>query len=322
MFPGGSLDDFSAPLFVAWQLTNRCSGRCMACCEGSGPDKGWPDELTREPALGVARQLAAGGIPYVAFGGGEPLQVPHVWAIFQTFADAGVAIKLETDGKRIDAAAADRLAGLGVENVQVSLDGATAESHAAMRPGAATFEEATGALRRLTARGVAAELVFVPTRANLHEALAAYDLAVELGCRAFVTGPLMRLGRGAERWRTLAPGAQAWDETAEALRARSRARSGAGPRLAIYPWDIEAEIQQRLKSPQAMMLIVPNGQVKLLNALPFAPGDLRRQSLEEAWRSYQRGWRHPAVADFIARCRTEPGLLRHANETWPLPRPA
>ena len=312
-----SIEDFSAPLFVAWQLTNRCGGRCLACCEESGPDKAWPDELDREEAIGVARQIAETGIPYVAFGGGEPMRIPYVWEIFQTLSDGGVAIKIETDGGELDDAAVERLAGLRVDNVQVSVDGATAETHEALRPGAASFAEATGALRRLSARNVPAEWVFVPSRRNLHEAVAAYELAAELGCSVFVTGPLMRLGRAALDWQNLAPSPPDWAATVEALEARAAAAGG--PRLAIYPWDIETEIQRRLESPQAMILIVPNGRVKLLNALPFAPGDLRRQTVEQAWRSYQRAWRSQEVADFVARCRNEPGLLRHANETWPVP---
>ena len=316
MFPAASIEDFSAPLFVAWQLTNRCSGRCFACCEESGPDKSWPDELGREEAIGVARQIAETGIPYVAFGGGEPMRVPYVWEIFQTLSDGGVAIKIETDGGELDDAAVERLSRLRVDNMQVSVDGATAETHEALRPGAASFAAATGALRRLTAHGIPAEWVFVPTRHNLHEAVAAYELAAELGCHVFVTGPLMRLGRAALDWQDLAPRPSDWATTAEALQARSAAT--VGPRLAIYPWDIEAEIQRRLENPQAMILIVPNGRVKLLNALPFAPGDLRRQTVEEAWRSYQRAWRSQEVADFVARCRNDVDLLRHANETWPV----
>jgi MoaA/NifB/PqqE/SkfB family radical SAM enzyme len=316
MLPGATFEDFSAPLFIAWQLTNRCSGRCPACCEESGPDKGWADELSRAEALDVARQLTEAGIPYVAFGGGEPLGVPHAWEIFDVLSEAGTAIKIETDGRYVDEAAADRLAGLRVDNAQISVDGARPETHALMRPGSATFEQATGALQRLSRRGVPAELVFVPTRHNLDEAVATFDLAVELGCSAFVTGPLMRLGRAAHAWDELAPSAEAWAETERALRARAAAHADAATRLSIYPYDIESEVQQRLDSPQAMMLIVPNGRVKLLNALPFAPGDLRRQSVLEAWRSYQRGWRSPEVAAFIRRCRDAPELLRHANETW------
>src|SRR4249919_3436327 len=74
---GGSVDEYRAPLFLAWQLTNRCTARCIACCEESGPDRAWGDELRRDEALDLARRIVDSAIPYVAFGGGEPLGVPH-----------------------------------------------------------------------------------------------------------------------------------------------------------------------------------------------------------------------------------------------------
>ncbi len=135
---GRSVDEYRAPLFVAWQLTNRCQGRCIACCEESGPDRAWRDELTRAEALDLARRIVEAGVPYVAFGGGEPLGVPFCFEIFETFAAGGVAQKLETDGTRVDDAAADRLAKLGFDCIQVSVDGATAATHAAVRPGEAS----------------------------------------------------------------------------------------------------------------------------------------------------------------------------------------
>ena len=76
------MGDYRAPLFLAWQLTNRCTSRCLHCCEESGPEKRWKDEMSREQALGLAREIVELGIPYVAFGGGEPLGVPHVWEVF------------------------------------------------------------------------------------------------------------------------------------------------------------------------------------------------------------------------------------------------
>lgn len=311
---GRSVDEYRAPLFIAWQLTNRCRARCLACCEESGPDKAWKDELTRAEALDLAQAIVAAGIPYVAFGGGEPLGVPHAWEIFEVLSKGGVAIKLETEGGYIDEAAADRLAALPVQCIQISVDGATAATHERMRPGA-SFASATASLKRLVARQCKPQMVFVPARANLGEIVAAYDLAGELGCDVFVTGPLMRLGRAALGWESLAPAPADWEAAVAAL--RERARLTASPvDLSIYPWDILAEMRTRLESPQAMLLVVPNGRVKLLNALPFAPGDLRRQGLEEAWDAYRRAWKSPEVRAFIERCQADPGLLRHANETW------
>jgi MoaA/NifB/PqqE/SkfB family radical SAM enzyme len=198
--------------------------------------------------------------------------------------------------------------------VQISVDGATAATHDRLRPGSG-HAEALRAIERLVARGIAPQLVFVPTRLNLHEALAAYDLAAALGCSAFVTGPLMRLGRAAERWDDLAPDDASWRATEAALRARAAARP-TPMALSIYPWDIVTEVETRLAQPQAMLLIVPDGKVKLLNALPFCAADLRRQSLADAWAAYRDAWRTDEVRAFVRRCRETPGLLRHANETW------
>lgn len=256
---------------------------------------------------------------YVAFGGGEPLGVAHCWELLEVLADCGIALKLETDGRHIDGAAADRIASLGAVCVQISVDGATAATHERMRPGS-SFAQAIAAIERLAARGRPPQWVFVPTRINMPEITAAYERARELGCEAFVTGPLMRIGRAAAHWDRLASSPPEWQAAVRALEERSRAL-GPGMRLSIYPWDILTEMERRLEHPQAMLLIVPNGRVKLLNALPFAVADLRRHSLGEAWRSYCEGWRTNEVRDFVTACVAQPQLLRHANATWDLGNP-
>jgi len=86
--------------------------------------------------------------------------------------------------------------------------------------------------------------------------------------------------------------------------------------LSIYPWGVREEIRVRRQSPQAMMLVVPDGKAKLLNALPFAPGDVRRQSLAAAWQAVCRAWISPKVNDFMDRVLADPKLLCHANECW------
>lgn len=313
---GRSVHGYRAPLFIAWQLTNRCQAHCVTCCEESGPDQAWRDELRPEEAIELAQRIVAFGVPYVAFGGGEPLGVSHCWRLLELFSASGVAIKLETDGQRIDDAAAERLAALTLQCVQISVDGATAATHQRVRPGS-SFAAATGAIKRLVERGQAPQFVFAPTRFNLHEVVAAYDLAVSLGCSAFVTGPLMRIGRAAANWDRIGCSDDEWQRAADALRQRA-STSEASIALSIYPWDIVTEMERRVESPQAMLLIVPNGKVKLLNALPFCPADLRRDSLAQAWAAYLKAWRSNEVREFVAACRADLGRLRHANETWPM----
>jgi len=316
--PARPVEHYRAPLFVAWQLTNRCRARCIACCEESGPDAAWRDELTAEEAKRLARDIAAADIPYVAFGGGEPLGVSHAWDLLEILTAGGVSLKLETDGSFIDAPRAAQLAGLRAQCIQISVDGPDAATHQRVRPGG-NFKAAVGAIERLAVHGLHAQLVFVPTRLNIDTIADTYALAASLGCESFVTGPLMRLGRAAQDWERIAPTPAQWSRALEALAARAHALGTPVP-LAIYPWDILTEIRTRLASPQAMLLVVPNGKVKLLNALPFAPADLRRDSLDTAWKAYRTAWRSDAVRTFVERCSADPALLRHANETWQVDR--
>ena len=288
------MGDYQAPLFLAWQLTNRCACRCAHCCEDSGLRAAWPDELSKEEALRVAQDCLRCRVPYAAFGGGEPLAVPHVWELFEALSRGGTALKIETDGLLVDDEAAERLRGLDVQCVQVSVDGASALSHERVRPGG-DFKKACAAIERLSSRGMEVELVFAPTRLNASEIAKAYGLASSLGARAFVTGPLMRLGRAARSWEQISPSREQWAQAAALLKERAAAL-GSPVRLSIYPWDIIEEAQARLAGPQAMLLVVPNGKVKLLNALPFVCADLKHESLEEAWKAYQAAWRRPEVA--------------------------
>ena len=113
---------------------------------------------------------------------------------------------------------------------------------------------------------------------------------------------MMRIGRAAAAWERHR--LQRRRVAARRRRAaRARASRAAPIALSIYPWDIVTEMETRLESPQAMLLVVPNGKVKLLNALPFAPADLRRDSLEKAWHAYRDAWRSDEVRAFVGRCR-------------------
>lgn len=311
---GAAVGDYSAPLFLAWQVTNRCQARCLHCCEESGPDKAWRDELTREESLKLARDAVAAGIPYAAFGGGEPLAVKHIWDVLRILVEGGTELKLETNGLPIGEKEADLLAEWKAQCIQISVDGATKKVFETVRPDG-DFDGVMAALKRLAKRGLSPEFVFVPNKINAHEAVAAYELAARLGCRTFVTGPMMRLGRAAMAYNRLSLSDAAWADVERDLKAVA-ARLGEPVKLSVYPWDILTEMRTRLDSPQAMMLVVPNGRAKLLNALPFAPGDLRKHTLLEAWELYKEAWKSDEVRDFVIRAQTDASLLLHANETW------
>ena len=168
-------------------------------------------------------------------------------------AGAGMALKIETDGSRIDEAA-DRLA----RCVGAFRSPSTGQLRKPRGTSGSSFVAATDAIRRLAARGLSPQLVFVPNRLNIDEIDAAFELAVALGCGAFVTGPMMRIGRAAMHWDEIACSEAQWEEAVGRLRELSRA--DARTALSIYPWDIVTEMERRLEHPQAMLLVVPNAR--------------------------------------------------------------
>ena len=70
---------------------------------------------------------------YVNIGGGEPTVRSDFWELVDYATAHQVGVKFSTNGVRIDAAAAARLAASDYVDVQISLDGATAEVNDAVR---------------------------------------------------------------------------------------------------------------------------------------------------------------------------------------------
>jgi MoaA/NifB/PqqE/SkfB family radical SAM enzyme len=240
---------------------------------------------------------------------------PWAFEIFETLTKGGVEIKIETNGLDLDDAACDKLKALKIACVQISIDGKDAATHEKLRPGSG-YAPAWAAIDRLAKRGLEPELVFIPTKINVQDAVPVYEQAAKRGVRTFVTGPMMRLGRAAHAWDSLAATDEQWSDAVMSLKAAAAALKG--PRLAIYPWGIQREMELRAESPQSMVLVVPNGRAKLLNALPFAVADLKTESLASAWPKVGAAWKSKEVQDFVRRAQTETDLLKHANECWDL----
>lgn len=97
------IDHLRAPLLVCWQITRDCDLSCLHCCTESAPGKQLRDELDADEALKLADDIVRSGVPYVMLCGGEPLVVPHFFALAEALGQAGVQLKIETNGQRFDA---------------------------------------------------------------------------------------------------------------------------------------------------------------------------------------------------------------------------
>jgi len=191
-----------APICLTWELTYACNLACSHCLSSSG--KRDPRELSTEECKAVIDELQRMQVFYVNIGGGEPTVRSDFWELVDYATAHQVGVKFSTNGVRIDAEAARRLAASDYVDVQISLDGATAEVNDAVR-GAGSFDMALAALQHLADAGFRdAKISVVCTRHNLGQLDAFKALADRFGATLRLTR-LRPSGRGADVWDDLHP---------------------------------------------------------------------------------------------------------------------
>ena len=311
-----SSGDLLAPLYVAWQITNECNLACLHCIEESGPGKAFRDELDAAGVFDVLEQLMAHEVPYLSFSGGEPMLHPLFYDMVEYVCARGSQLKIETNGHYLTPQNCVRLAELGVKAVQVSLDGASARTFNRIRV-LGEFDTAVEGIKNLHAASVPIEINFSPTCFNADEIGAVVDLAYELGAYSFYTGRTMYTGNAVKAWRHLSVSDAQYDAFFDALRRKADEYRG---RMRVYFHEagLLEELRYRLRHPAALLIVLPNGLVKLINALPFVCGDFRRQSLPEIWANFRRAWQDPRVAQFVDDLAADPGKTRALHQWIPL----
>jgi mycofactocin radical SAM maturase len=190
-----------APICLTWELTYSCNLRCVHCLSSSGEQRS--GELSTAEAMGLIDEWAAMKVFYVNVGGGEPMARPDFFELMDYCLGRGIGVKFSTNGTLIDASAADWIASREYLDVQISLDGATAEANDPVR-GTGSYMRARRAMELLAARGVNFKLNAVATRENVAQLDELHALAQGYGAHLRVTR-LRPAGRGVAVWQNLRP---------------------------------------------------------------------------------------------------------------------
>jgi mycofactocin radical SAM maturase len=191
-----------APICLTWELTYACNLACTHCLSSSGRRD--PRELSTDECKTLIDTFERMQVFYVNIGGGEPTVRSDFWELVDYATAHQVGVKFSTNGVRIDAEVAARLAASDYVDVQVSLDGATAEVNDAVR-GAGSYDMALRALGHLRDAGFRdAKISVVCTRHNIGQLDAFKALADSFGATLRLTR-LRPSGRGADVWDDLHP---------------------------------------------------------------------------------------------------------------------
>ena len=286
---------------ISVNVTNRCNLRCAFCYNIDRADEG--AELSAEEMIqaldSVRRETVKGAA--LAILGGEPLLAKEKAL---AVAEWGIRRKLRpivsTNGLLVDDDFALRAARIGLE-CQVSIDGASAESHEEVR-GKGTFDRALAAVRTFRAAGCHTIMSMVFHASNANEIPDYLRLARSMGASEARFIPIKQVAGGSEY--TQADLARVIRLVADTVTAEPALRGLLGrDYVSILAQTCQAcALRQSCGTGSQTFLLDADGTVYPCISLPypeFAAGNVRETPLPEIWRD------SPVLADLRPKVRTD-----------------
>lgn len=166
----------TVPLLVLY-LTDGCNSRCVTCDIWRNPRRNMDMALVDS----LVDAVQALGVRWILLSGGEVMQHPHWAEIAQRFRQVGVYVMMLTNGLLVRKQATQIIE--SVDELIVSLDGATPETYAAIR-GVDALPRILDGISAVRAAGVRVITRTTLQRGNLHEFLALLSLGVSLDVSA------------------------------------------------------------------------------------------------------------------------------------------
>jgi len=179
-------------------LTGGCNLACRHCWIAPGHQAGGRTFPFLEPRLftAILDQALPLGLSSVKFTGGEPLLHPHIQELLDITREKELALTVETNGVLCTGKLARNIARCRDPFVSVSIDGAKAETHDAIRGVKGSFEGALGGVRRLVAAGLRPQVIMSVMKSNRDEIEPMLELAERAGAGSVKFNIVQPSGRG------------------------------------------------------------------------------------------------------------------------------
>ncbi|MFB6219726.1 MAG: TIGR04053 family radical SAM/SPASM domain-containing protein [Halobacteriaceae archaeon] len=191
------VDTSRRPFVVIWELTQACDLECKHCRAEARPER-HPRELSTgegKALLDDAREFGDGQL--VVLSGGDPLKRDDVAELVEYGTDRGLRMTLTPSGTAsLTAGVIDDLGDAGLRRLALSIDGATADAHDAIRQEAGSFEETIAAARHARSTGVPLQINTTVCSETVGELPAIRDLVADLDAVLWSVFFLVPVGRG------------------------------------------------------------------------------------------------------------------------------
>jgi AdoMet-dependent heme synthase len=292
------------PLGFQLELTHSCNLRCLHCYNASGAagrQADMPFEVWERVVDEIAQML-----PFqVILSGGEPLLLgQRLFRLMDRLHQEPTRFVLITNGWLADRETIERLSAYPYYWMQVSIDGYTPELHDEFRGVKGSWERAVRAAHQIAAMDQALVIAHTVRPANLPTFSQMIDMACVLGATRIICDEAMPVGRAWHERDHLGLTDIQRDTVSEIIYSKQEEYRNTMEVIGVS--DVTDSFAIYQDSPCSVLLIRPNGDVKLDCVLPFVIGNVQRQSLQEIWETVGReAWKHPRVQEFVRGYRDE-----------------
>ncbi|MEM3424360.1 MAG: radical SAM protein [Thermoproteota archaeon] len=302
-----------APFLVVWNFTKQCNLRCKHCYENAGP-KPAPDELTTEEAKKAIDEFANAGVVALAFSGGEPLVRRDFFEIAKYAVEKGFYVSVASNGTLITEKVAQKMKEVGIQYVEVSLDGFE-KTHDEFRGVQGAWKRTVEGIKKCVEAGLYTCVATTATHYNLKEIPKLIDFAEkDLHVQRFIVFNFIPVSRGKEIVeQDLTPKER--EELLDFLYSKLVSAKGleilsTAPQYAVtsYKFAFGPLIVTHFEHKEAMEVLKgktrslaqfiggcgagrlycgmePNGDIEPCVFIPIKVGNIREQSLVDIWRN-------------------------------------
>lgn len=284
--PEGIERIIKSPEHVGVDITSRCNMRCLHCFNRSSdtsPRCIPPDELSDQELFKLINEINNLQSPSLCFCGGEPLlRYKLILKLLKALNNGITKVSMVSNGFLLTKKMVAELVSNGLYNLQISIDGAYAETHEKMRGVKGCYDHAINAIKYMNEVGMPMRSVaFSPTSFNIHEFPLVAKQMNDLNVKQLRVQPLMNLGNALTNPEIFPSIAQYHKLHCYIIEQREKY-----PNMLIEWGD---PIDHLIRFPGILTCFVPyitiraNGSIVLSPYLPITIGNIRKHNIQQYW---------------------------------------
>ena len=277
------------PIEVTYLITNACNAKCKHCYLNAG--RPLPNELTLGEVKKLFADLYDAGVVNIEFSGGEPLLRRDFMEMLKIAQSFDFAISICSNGLLIDEKIAKNFKNIGVELVQISIDGLEANNDFLRGKGA--FEAAGNAVKYLKEAEIRTFVRTTVTKKTLYELEQLVNLAIDLNADLFGAKLFHPVGRGIGYKEDFMLNSEDMQRFHKIILRLSKTYKDKIHILSDNPGFFESRMSNKVSEEEkktficqggrSWCVIMPNGVVTPCDIIPFYAGNIRKEKFSEIW---------------------------------------